>query len=115
MARTSDWEKSWAPSGPHSAEQPPATKQSTRGLEVAPGLLLTLDGLEQRLEVAFAEADRTYRSITSKNTLGRSPIGRVKICSRYPSSSRSTRIPRFCSSLIGTRTLPMRTRSAGSS
>src|SRR5689334_4621098 len=34
-----------------------------------------------------------WRSISSKKIVGLSPRGAVKICSRYPSSSRSTRIP----------------------
>ena len=53
-----------------------------RGLEVAAERLLALDRLEQRLEVAVAEAARAGRSITSKKSVGRSCAVFVKICSR---------------------------------
>src|SRR5215469_11257363 len=67
------------------------------------------------LKFPLPKPSEPCRSMNSKKTVGRSPIGLVKICSRYPSSSLSTRMFRRCSSPTGTRTVPMRARSCGSS
>src|SRR5262249_313464 len=52
------------------------------------------------------------RWITSKNSVGRSSTGLVKICSRYPSSSRSTRMPSSARSSRFSRIGPMRSGSS---
>src|SRR5262249_46320281 len=51
------------------------------------------------LKLPLPKLREPRRWITSKNSVGRSATGLVKICSMYPSSSRSTRMPSSANSL----------------
>ena len=88
------------PGRPRATGEPAASPHTsyawrwTKGpLQVAAERLLALDRFEQRLEVAFAEAARAVALDHLEEEVGRSCAVFVKICSRYPSSSRSTRMP----------------------
>jgi hypothetical protein len=61
--------------------QPPERRHAIPS-EVAPGFLLPLDGLEQRLEVSLAEAQRAVPLDELEEDRRAVADGLVKICSR---------------------------------